>query len=129
MPLALRAYKARINLMAMLARLLPAMALAAGLGAPFGASAQDPSALPPPYRRGIDILDYAFIIDLPDTGAVIRGDATLTLRRTARVDTLVLDLRELKVTRVTLEDRPRRYTRDDSTIRISLPRGDTGTFR
>jgi aminopeptidase N len=58
-----------------------------------------------PYRPGIDVLDYAFIIDLPDTGSVIRGDAMVTVRRTARVDTLVLDLRQLRVTRVTLDGR------------------------
>jgi aminopeptidase N len=81
------------------------------------------------YRPGIDVLDYAFLIDLPDTGATIRGDAMITLRRTARVDTLVLDLRALRVTRVTVDGRVRRYTRDDSTIRISMPRGDSGTFR
>ena len=81
------------------------------------------------YRPGIDVLDYAFVLDLPDTGATIRGDAMLTLRRTARVDTLVLDLIGHRVTRVTVDGRARRYTRDDSTIRISMPRGDSGTFR
>jgi aminopeptidase N len=84
---------------------------------------------PQPYRRGIDVLDYAFTIDLPDTGSVIRGDAMITLRRTARVDTLVLDLLGLRVTRVTLDDRVRRYRRTDSTILIPLPRGDTGHYR
>jgi aminopeptidase N len=82
-----------------------------------------------PYRPGIDVLDYAITIDLPDTGSVIRGDATLIFRRTARVDTLVLDLRQLRVTRVLLEDRARRYVRTDSTILIPLPRGDSGTYR
>jgi aminopeptidase N len=81
------------------------------------------------YRPGIDVLDYAFTIDLPDTGAVIRGDAMLTVRRTARVDSLVLDLRQLRVTRVTVDERIRRYARTDSTIQIPLPRGDSGTFR
>lgn len=82
-----------------------------------------------PYRRGIDVLDYAFIIDLPDTGSVIRGDAMVTLRRNARVDTLVLDLRQLRVERVQLDGRVRQFKRTDSTIHIPLPRGDTGTFR
>lgn len=92
---------------------------------PFAAEAQDA----PAYRRGIDVLDYAFIIDLPDTGSVIRGDAMVTVRRTARVDTLVLDLRRLRVTRVTIDNRVRRFARTDSTILIPLPRGDTGTYR
>lgn len=81
------------------------------------------------YRPGIDVLDYIFTIDLPDTGSTIRGDAMLTLRRRGRADSLVLDLRQLKVTRVLLDGRTRRYARDDSTIRILLPRGDSGTYR
>ena len=82
-----------------------------------------------PYRPGIDVIDYAFVITLPDTGSHIRADAMLTFRRTARVDTLVLDLRELRVTRVMVDDRVRRFRRTDSTIHIPLPRGDTGSFR
>ena len=82
-----------------------------------------------PYRPGIDVLDYAFAITLPDTGAFIRGDAMLTLRRTARVDTLVLDLRGLRVTRVLVDERVRRHRRTDSTIHVPLPRGDTGHYR
>jgi aminopeptidase N len=84
---------------------------------------------PHPYRAGIDVLDYALTIDLPDTGSTIKGDAMLTVRRTARVDTLVLDLRQLQVQRVTLDDRARKFARTDSTILIALPRGRTGTFR
>lgn len=82
-----------------------------------------------PYRPGIDVLDYAITLDLPDTGSVIRGDALLTVRRTARVDTLVLDLRALRVTRVTVDDRVRRARRTDSTIHVPLPPGDSGTYR
>ena len=82
-----------------------------------------------PYRPGIDVLDYAFVITLPDTGAHIRGDAMLTFRRTARVDTLVLDLRELRVTRVMVDEGVRRFRRTDSTIHVPLPRGDSGHFR
>jgi aminopeptidase N len=82
-----------------------------------------------PYRPGVDVLDYAITLDLPDTGAVIRGDVVLTVRRTAPLDTLVLDLRELRVTRVAVNDRERRARRTDSTIHVPLPPGDTGTFR
>src|SRR4051812_34376482 len=89
------------------------------------ADAQEPH----PYRPGIDVLDYAIVLDLPDTGSFIRGDATLTVRRMARVDSLVLDLRKLNVQRVTLDDRVRAFTRTDSTIAIRLPRGDTGHYR
>ena len=82
-----------------------------------------------PYRPGVDVRDYAITIDLPDTGSVIRGDALLTVRRTAPLDTLVLDLRDLQVTRVAVNDRNLQARRADSTIHIPLPRGDTGTFR
>ena len=82
-----------------------------------------------PYRPGVDVLDYAISLGLPDTGATIQGDATLTVRRTAQLDTLVLDLRDLRVTRITVDDRARRFRRTDSTIHIPLPAGDTGTFR
>jgi aminopeptidase N len=82
-----------------------------------------------PYRPGVDVLNYALTLDLPDTGSVIRGDALLTVRRTARVDTLVLDLRALRVARVLVNDRERRIRRTDSTIHVPLPRGDSGTFR
>lgn len=81
------------------------------------------------YRPAIDVLDYIFTIDLPDTGSTIRGDAMLTVRRRGRADSLVLDLRQLRVTRVLLDGRTRRHVRDDSTIRIGLPRGDSGTYR
>ena len=82
-----------------------------------------------PYRPAIDVLDYALTIDLPDTGSVIKGDAMLTVRRVARADTLVLDLRKLRVRRVSLDNRARQFVRTDSTILIPLPRGDTGHFR
>lgn len=81
-----------------------------------------------PYRPGIDVLDYNITIGLPDTGAMIQGDATLTVRRTARVDTLVLDLRDLRVERVLVNRRRQRFRRSDSTIHIPLPAGDSGTF-
>ena len=100
---------------------LTAMTLCA-LAGPLAAQAH-------PYRPGIDILDYAFVITLPDTGSHIRGDAMLTFRRTARVDTLVLDLRDLRVTRVMVDERVRRFRRTDSTIHVPLPRGDSGHFR
>ncbi|HYC51477.1 MAG TPA: M1 family metallopeptidase [Gemmatimonadaceae bacterium] len=89
-----------------------------------GASAQSLR----PYQPAIDVLDYAFVLSLPDTGSHIRGDAMITFRRTGRTDTLVLDLRQLRVTRVLFERRVRRYRRTDSTIHIPLPRGDTGTY-
>lgn len=109
-----------------MSRILMALCLAMSLlSAPATVAAQEAHT----YRPGIDVLDYAFAVTLPDTGAHIRGDAMITFRRSARLDTLVLDLRELRVTRVTLDDRARSFRRTDSTIHIPLPRGDSGTFR
>ena len=89
------------------------------------AVAQEPRA----YRPGVDVLDYAITIEIPDTGAVIQGDVLLTIKRTARVDTLVLDLKLLKVTKVTVDDRPVTFTRTDSTILVPLPRGEEATTK
>jgi aminopeptidase N len=105
--------------------------LTLGLCVPASATSQEPrpasSAMT--YRPGIDVLDYAITLDLPDTGSTIRADAMLTVRRSARVDTLVLDLRSLRVQRITLDGSTRRFARTDSTILIPLPRGDSGTYR
>lgn len=82
-----------------------------------------------PYRPGFDVLDYLITLDIPDTGAVIQGDAMLTVRRVSRRDTLVLDLRHLAVSRVLVDDKPVKFGRTDSTISVPLPRGDTSTWR
>jgi len=54
--------------------------------------AQDPAA-----RSGIDVVGYAFTIDLPDTGTLLRARATVTFHRAAAADTLALDLVGLTV--------------------------------
>ena len=83
-----------------------------------------------PYRPGVDVLDYAITISLPDTGPEIRGDAVLTVRRAPRLDTLVLDLRQLRVQRVTVDERQVQFGRTDSTILVPVPRaGDSVTHR
>ena len=45
-----------------------------------------------PYQPGIDVADYDIRLDLPDTGAFLRGDVTVTAWRAAGVRTLRLDL-------------------------------------
>ena len=67
-------------------------------------------------------VDYAVRIDLPDSGATINGDATLTLRHSRSRDTLVLDLIKLRVKSVSINGSKSRFTRTDSTIRIIIPR-------
>ncbi len=49
-------------------------------------------AQPPAYQPGINVLDYDIAIELPDTGAFIRGDVTITLKRASKVERLILDL-------------------------------------
>lgn len=61
-------------------------------------------------------------IDLPDTGATIRGNATLTVMRTSRSDTLILDLLDLTVDRVLVDGRPAKFGRSPSSIAVPLAR-------
>ena len=72
------------------------------------------------YRPGIDVLDYALTLDLPDRGNTIDGRAVLTVRRWSPVDTLVLDLVSLRVDSVLVDDRAVAFTRADSVIRIPI---------
>ncbi len=97
-----------------------------------------PIAHSPPYRPGIDVLDYELRISLPDAGNIIAGVATLTVRRTAPVDTLVLDFIRLNVRSVQINDvlvpvgasgsLEAGAIRDSATIRIALPPGTPDTF-
>jgi hypothetical protein len=75
-----------------------------------------------PYQPAFDITDYAIAIDLPDTGATIRAQATLSVSRTLPRDTLVLDLLDLTVNGVTVDGRSVRFARGPATIAIPLPK-------
>src|SRR5437773_8772992 len=86
---------------------------------------QQAAPAPRPYRPGIDVLNYALSLDLPDSGNRIEGRAVLTVRRTARTDTLVLDLVRLRVDSVLLDERATRFGRDSATIRIHFPAGSS----
>jgi aminopeptidase N len=58
------------------------------------ASAQSaaPSTVARPYQSGVDVIDYDITLTLPDTGAFIRGDVVIAVRRAPGVSTLQLDL-------------------------------------
>lgn len=73
-----------------------------------------------PYRPGFDVANYDITIDLPDTGATIRANATLSVNRTGRLDTLVLDLLDLGVQRVTVDGRAVKYERTTDAIRVPV---------
>ena len=77
---------------------------------------------PHPYRPGIDVVDYAITLDLPDRGGAIEGRAVLAVRRSAPVDTLVLDLVGLRVDSVLVDNRAVAFARSDSVIRIPIGR-------
>jgi aminopeptidase N len=74
------------------------------------------------YRPGIDVLDYAITLDLPDRGSVVDGRAVLTVRRWSPVDTLVLDLVSLRVDSVLVDEKPVAFARTDSVLRIPIGR-------
>ncbi|MBC7789397.1 MAG: hypothetical protein H7Z74_05605, partial [Anaerolineae bacterium] len=91
------------------------------------------------YHPGIDVLDYELRVSLPDAGNIIDGVATLTVRRFAPVDTLVLDFVRLNVRSVQINDvllpvaasgsSDAAVMRDSAKIRIVLPAGTPDTFR
>jgi aminopeptidase N len=53
----------------------------------------------PTYQPGINVLDYDVSLELPDTGAFLRGDVTLTVRPSEGVPRLRLDLVDALVVR------------------------------
>jgi aminopeptidase N len=81
---------------------------------------------PRPYRPTFDVVDYTLTIDLPDTGATIRANALLSVTRTGKGDTLLLDLLDLDVDRVTVDGHLAKFTRLPATIAIMLPRKGSG---
>ena len=60
-------------------------------------------------------------LSLHGSGVSIDGRAVLTVRRTARTDTLVLDLLDLRVDSVLVNQRSVKFGRDSATIRVPLP--------
>src|SRR4051812_15924119 len=80
------------------------------------------------YRPGFDVLDYDLSLELPERGNEIHGRAVLTVRRTALIDTLLLDLLKLDVDSVAVNGVRSSYQRRPETIVIPLPRGSTDTL-
>ena len=73
------------------------------------------------YQPGVDVLDYDITLDLPDTGAMIRGDVIVTARRAAGVNALRLDLvRSLAVRQVLLDGRDVRAERAGDAVIVPL---------
>jgi aminopeptidase N len=110
-----------ILLLAAAALPLPAQVVAPPAAAPAARSIEHHI-----YQPGIDVLDYELLLDLPDTGSVIEGRALLSVRRSASVDTLRLDLLRLRVDSVLVNEVAVRFRRDSARIHIPLhAAGDT----
>src|SRR5947207_5753869 len=80
------------------------------------------------YRPGIDVIDYALSLELPERGNAIVADAVLSVQRTARLDTLVLDLLHLTVDSVRVDGARAPFTRTAGEIHVPLPQGSGGSF-
>ena len=73
------------------------------------------------YEPGIDVVDYDFTLDLPDTGATIRGDAVVTVRRAPGINTLRLSLvRGLTVRQVQVDGQEVQIVRTDVALDVPL---------
>jgi aminopeptidase N len=78
------------------------------------------------YRPGIDVVDYDIHVELPDTGAALRGDVTLAIRRDPGTRVLRLDLVDrLTVRAVTVDGRDVAATHAGGALDIPLD-GATG---
>lgn len=77
------------------------------------------------YQPGIDVAHYEFALDIPEDGAPIAARATISLRRTAPVPALRLDLVRLRVDSVQVDGRRVRFERDSATLRVPLPDADS----
>jgi aminopeptidase N len=105
------------------ARLAGALAAAiCGASAAGPASAQTAA----PYRPGFHVRNYDIAIDVPDSGATIHADATLTVERTAARDTLVLDLLDLRVVRVAVNGRGAAFRQTPEAVVVVLPNARVG---
>jgi aminopeptidase N len=76
--------------------------------------------------RPFHVSDYDLTLDLPESGKSIEGTAVLTVVRLGRADTLVLDLNELRVTRVLVNGAAAGFARTATQLRIAAPGGKTG---
>jgi aminopeptidase N len=109
-------------------QLARALALVVACGGSLSAQ-RGPAAANADYRAGIDVEDYALSLALPERGNIIRGDAVLTVLRTASVDTLVLDLIALTVDSVLVDGRIVTFARTPGHLAVPLPAGRSGRFR
>ena len=85
-----------------------------------GAQATAPVGALSTYQPGVDVLDYDVHLELPDTGAFLRGDVTVTARRAASVTRLWLDLSDSMTVR-SVELNGRRVSVEHRGNRLDVP--------
>jgi aminopeptidase N len=85
-----------------------------------------PAQTPGAYRPGFHVRSYDITIDVPDSGAKIHADATLTIERTAARDTLALDLLDLTVARVAVNGRAAVFRQTPESVVVILPHASVG---
>ncbi|HTK48299.1 MAG TPA: M1 family metallopeptidase [Gemmatimonadaceae bacterium] len=107
------------------------LAAAGALAMPRPARAQQlPSLTGSNYEPGVDVLDYDVRLELPDTGAFLRGDVIVTARRAPSLATLRLDLAgSLRVRAVEVNGRAVRATHAAERLEIPLANATGDTVR
>lgn len=83
-------------------------------------------------RPGLDVQHYDFHVDFSPRGLddTVRVASTITVYRSARADTLVLDLRSaMRVDDAQVNGTPVTTRRDSASVRIPLPAGMRDTLR
>ena len=104
------------------------IALAAGAAAL--PAQQSPAFAGSTYEPGIDVLDYDVRLVLPDTGAFLRGDVTVTARRAPSVARLRLDLVDsMHVRSVSVNGELVRATHREHSLDVPLPASGGDTVR
>jgi aminopeptidase N len=71
-------------------------------------------------QSGIDVLNYEFTIQLPETGRHIDAHALITVRRSSTLDNVVFDLVGLQVDTVLVNGRSSVFRKDNESLRVFL---------
>ncbi len=113
-------------------RRVTALALAAAIPMPNVVEGQPRPSRTGGSRPGIDVLHYDFRVDFSPRGLddTVRVASVVTIARTARADSLVLDLRPaMRVDETRVNGTVVTTRRDSASVRIPLPAGVRDTLR
>lgn len=101
-------------------------------GRPASPSAQARASLTGGSRPGLDVQHYEFQVDFSPRGLddTLSVSSTIVVHRTARADSLVLDLRRaMQVQEARVNGATVGVARDSATVRLPLPAGTRDTLR